>query len=274
MKRSLRLTLILSFILIFELSILQSKEKKINGGEIRLPTVAGSFYPETPDQLKKTVKGYLKNAKSLGIKERIVSVLVPHAGYQFSGQIAALSYKQIKGKKVDTVILLGPSHRAGFPTISVYPKGYYKTPLGLIEVDSVLANRLLRSHSQIQHYPPAHLSEHSLEVQLPFLQVLFPKVKIVPIVMGGQTKKNVEILIDAIVKVMKDPEGKKIMLITTCDYSHYYPYEKAVELDMVAMDGIRKMDYEEFLSLVKEDKCEMDAYGSSHNYGGCKKIGS
>ncbi len=238
-----------------------AQEIKQNNKKIRRPIVAGKFYPANSIELRKKILGYFENVKSLNVSERVISILVPHAGYEYSGQIAALAYKQIENKKIDTVILMGPSHRVGFSTISVYPEGYYQTPLGLVEIDNILANKLIAANKKIQYFPPAHFWEHSLEVQLPFLQVLFPKIKIVPIIMGGQTRKNIELMINVLTRLFKETKNKQIMLVTTCDYSHYYSYDKAVQMDRIALRGIEQMDYRKFLLLVEKRKCEVDAFG-------------
>ncbi|MCP2519966.1 AmmeMemoRadiSam system protein B [Candidatus Aminicenantes bacterium AC-708-M15] len=232
-----------------------------NNKRIRRPVVAGKFYPANPEELRNKILDYFKDINSLNMQEKIVSILVPHAGYDYSGKIAAMAYKQIEHKKVDTVILMGPSHRVGFSTISVYPKGFYQTPLGLIEVDSDLANKLISANKKIHYFPPAHFWEHSLEVQLPFLQILYPKIKIVPVIMGGQTRENIEIMINVMERILKEETTKRVMLVTTCDYSHYYSYKKAVKLDKVAMEAIQQMNYRKLLSLVEKRKCEMDAFG-------------
>ena len=123
-----------------------------------------------------------------------------------------------------------------------------------------MAQKLITADPLIDYYPPVQQLEHAIEVQLPFLQVLFPDVKIVPLVMGGQNRENVELMIEVLTDLLR--ENKNLMFITTCDYSHYYPCGRAIQLDRVAMQGIEKMDYRNFLFWVEQKKCEMDAYGA------------
>ena len=270
MKYTIRKFFLISIIFgtVFYVSLNFTLEKEQNKKMIRRPVVAGKFYPANPEKLRNKILDYLKDVKSLNMQEKIVSILVPHAGYDYSGKIAAMAYKQIEHKKVDTVILMGPSHRVSFSTISVYPEGFYQTPLGLIEVDSDLANKLISANKKVHYFHPAHFWEHSLEVQLPFLQVLFSKIKIVPVIMGGQTQENIEIMINIMERILKEETTKRVMLITTCDYSHYYSYKKAVRLDRIAMRAIQQMDYKKLLSFVKKKKMRDGCFWAGCSYNG------
>jgi len=159
---------------------------------VREPVAAGSFYPGLKEELENMIDKYMLEVEPPTSKKHIRALIVPHAGYQFSGQVAAYAYKALIGNPpaggINTVIIIGPSHHEYFEGASVYPKGYYKTPLGKIEIDKDLAKKIIDSDKGISFRASAHLQEHSLEVQLPFLQRVLPATgwKIVPIVMGNQ----------------------------------------------------------------------------------------
>lgn len=218
--------------------------------EVRRPAVAGAFYPGNRLLLQRQVDGFLAKAKRIDLEGELVALIAPHAGYIYSGPVAAYSYKQLEGKDFDTVILIGPSHRVGFAGASIYNQGSYQTPLGLVEVDSELADKIIAQDRSIRYIPQAHLREHSLEVQLPFLQRTLKDFKIVPILISDSSLKNCQILADAIFKSI---EGKKVLIIASTDLSHYQPYREACQLDRVTLDAILTLNPEEVAK--KGDMC-------------------
>jgi hypothetical protein len=151
--------------------------------EIRESAVAGTWYPGDPDVLSRDVKGYLDKAKKEKIEGEIVALVSPHAGYVYSGQVAAYAYKLIEGKSFDTVIIVAPSHQAFFKGASIYDRGGYRTPLGVVPVDVEFSKKMMEKWKGIQFIPEAHSKEHSLEIQIPFLQTILKTFKLVPIVM-------------------------------------------------------------------------------------------
>lgn len=224
---------------------------------IRRPAVAEGFYPGNPAELNRIIDAFLGKAPKEELPG-LIAMLVPHAGYSYSGQIAALAYKLIEPQDYDTIVLIGPSHRAPFSGISVYNEGYFETPLGSVEINSELANSIIEENERIKFYPQVHIPEHSLEVQLPFLQRIFKQLTIVPIIMGSQSKKDAEILSQALIKNIR---GKKVLLLGTCDYSHDYPYSVAVKMDKVALTAIEKFDTDELYEKFNTGQCSMDAVG-------------
>ena len=172
------------FLFVVSLSMAQvSKGGETGMKEIREPVVAGMFYPDRPETLTRDVKRYLENSKKEKVEGEVVALVSPHAGYMYSGQVAAYAYKLIEGKTYDTVVIVAPSHRALFKGASVYDRGAFRTPLGVIPIDTELSKKMMEKWKEIQFLPDAHAQEHSLEVQLPFLQVLLKSFKLVPIVM-------------------------------------------------------------------------------------------
>ena len=152
--------------------------------EVREPAVAGAFYAQDAVALKQQVRQYLENSVIDNDKlpsGGLIGVVVPHAGYPYSGQVAAYSFKLLEGLQFDTVVVIGPNHTVmGFNDVSVWSEGVFKTPLGLVPVDTELAKAIIASnHEKFVSYPRAHYREHSIEVELPFLQVVLSDFKIV-----------------------------------------------------------------------------------------------
>ncbi len=218
--------------------------------DIRRPAVAGAFYPGNRLLLQRQVDGFLAKAKKVELEGELIALISPHAGYIYSGPVAAYSYKQLERKDFDTVILIGPSHHIGFAGASIYNQGPYQTPLGLVEVDIDLANKIIAQDKSIGYIPQAHIREHSLEVQLPFLQRTLKDFKIVPILISDSSVKNCQILADAIFKSIK---GKKVLIVASTDLSHYQPYKEACQLDKVTLDAIVTLNPEEVAK--KGDMC-------------------
>ncbi|MBU1006118.1 MAG: AmmeMemoRadiSam system protein B [Candidatus Omnitrophica bacterium] len=223
--------------------------------EVRKAAVAGAFYPIDKDQLAKKVDQFLSNAGKPVIKGDIVAIVVPHAGYDYSGQVAAYAFKEIKNKKFKKIIIISPSHYAGFDGISVYNKGFFETPLGLVKIDEALADRIMQKSSRFLFYPAAHEREHAIEVELPFLQRIYEDFTIVPITMGRPILDDVQILLSSLYDVM----DKETLLIMSVDLSHYYTYEEAVEMDTRAISAIKDLDAELLLHQLKAGNVELDA---------------
>ncbi|MDP3143728.1 MAG: AmmeMemoRadiSam system protein B [Candidatus Omnitrophota bacterium] len=207
--------------------------------EVKAPNVAGGFYPSNPKELSLMIDGFL-NAASVEELSDIVALVSPHAGYQYSGQVAAYGYKAIKGKKYSTVIVLAPSHYVGFPGISVWGSGKFRTPLGDIPVDSELVARLIKENPQISFIAEAFLKEHSLEVQLPFLQKALTDFKIVPIVMGQLNFKDCQRFADTLTNTVGD--RKDILVVASTDLSHFHPANEAQMLDRQTLNYLSQFD--------------------------------
>ncbi len=135
----------------------------------RKPVVAGSFYPSNPADLKIDIDGYLSKAEKKKLDGALLGIISPHAGYVYSGPVAAYSYKQLIGSGVELAVVLAPSHRARFDGASVIDSGIYETPLGQVEIDEKIGRALL-DENYFSFIKEAHSTEHSLEVQVPFLQ--------------------------------------------------------------------------------------------------------
>lgn len=206
---------------------------------------AGSFYPADRHELEKAVDGYLKDAASAGCTGTpgTFAVMAPHAGYIYSGQIAACSYAALKGKKARTVILLGSSHRALFDGVALYPQGSWETPLGSLAIDTAAAKSLASSGGIIKALPSAFDGEHSLEVQLPFLQRTLKDVKIVPLLTGRIDKQGVIQLSDALKGIIARDKGRTVLVVSS-DMSHYHTYSAAKAMDVSTLRQIEGLAWE------------------------------
>lgn len=220
---------------------------------VRKPFVSGQFYPEDKIQLEKDIKNYLNLAKIPEIKDKIIGIISPHAGYPYSGKVAAHSYKIIKDLEVNTIILLGPSHQASFQGFALYEKGSWQTPLGEVIIDEEIAKELKSKCLYLKDLKEAHNYEHSLEVQIPFLQVIYKDFKIVPIMALFPTYEECENLAKAISEVLKN-SNKKIIFLISSDLYHGYSYKECVETDKKTLNYIEKLDPKSFYqALLKEE---------------------
>ena len=169
---------------------------------IRNAILAGSWYPGNKKTLSKTVEGFLTKVKTGAMEGELKAIIVPHAGYMYSGQVAAHAYKLLQNMDFKKVIMIGPSHRARFRGVSVNLQSGYKTPLGVVPVDQDLAKKIIDTSDQIGWVPQAHAQEHSLEIQLPFLQTVLSDFQIVPILMREWNFKICSDLADSLSQMM------------------------------------------------------------------------
>ncbi len=221
--------------------------------DIRKSVIAGSWYPGDSSILKKDIEDYFSNVAVDKIEGHIVGLVAPHAGYVYSGQVAAYAYHTIRKKLYDTVFVISPSHRMAFPGVSVYLGGGYETPLGVVPVNRAMAGRLMNFSRMIDDIPSAHIQEHALEIQLPFLQVALGEFSFVPLVMGNQDSKTCEELANAIFQSAGD---SNILIVGSSDLSHFHDYNQAVKKDSQFLGNLGKMDVRGMLADLKSGKCE------------------
>jgi AmmeMemoRadiSam system protein B len=224
--------------------LLVMKENHLSG--IHKPAVSGLFYPGNSSQLKIMMDDFLK--PSLKNAENIapLGIIVPHAGYIYSGQCAADAYSHLKGHEYDTAIILGPAHRVWYPGASVFNNGEFETPLGNLTVDEELAQSLISIEDGADFRPEVFKGEHSIEVHLPFLKYLFPEIKVVPVLLGDMPADSLENFSSRLSSVMAESD-KKILLIASTDFSHFYPQNKAEEMDHAGKNYILENDPEGLL---------------------------
>ena len=241
--------------------------------KIRKAAVAGSFYPAKKETLERDVAVFLENSLPVEIVTRIYGIAVPHAGYMYSGGVAARAYRQVMDREFDIVVVISPSHRVYFEEISVFNGTAYQTPLGNIPVDQHSAKKLASLHPGILYSDLGHdIEEHALEVQLPFLQHIFYDFTLLPIVMGNQDKANVEILADALAKLLVD---KKALIVASSDLSHFHSYEKAKTLDNVVVEDVAQYNYTKLAEDLQKGLCEMCGAGPVlATMKACEKLGA
>lgn len=222
-------------------------------GDYRESIHAGSWYPGKEKDLNEAIKTYLKNARAK-IPGEIYGLVSPHAGYMYSGPFAAFGYRLLENKEFDDVIIIGPSHHYGFYGVSVDKMAGRKTPLGKVDFDTELAEKIIKENTKtIKYDPKAHEEEHSVEIQVPFLQVILKRLKIVEIVMGSQDYNTCKSLAEAIVNATKD---KRVLVVASSDLSHYHNQESAEKLDNLVIDAIEKFDPECLYKRLSTDSCE------------------
>jgi len=211
--------------------------KKMN--TLRKSVIAGSWYPGNPSILRRDIEKYFNSVSELELKEEVAGLIAPHAGYVYSGQVAANAYNLIRKKKYDVVIVVGPSHRVAFRGVSVFSKGGFETPLGIVPVAEELAEKIKNLNSIVTDIPEAHLQEHSVEIQLPFLQVALGDFSFLPLVMGDQDANTCQELATAIYEAA---HGKKILIVGSSDLSHFYSYSAAKKMDSIVLGYLEKGD--------------------------------
>jgi len=216
---------------------------------IRKPAVAGYFYPKDKEELTKTVDDFISNVKQKQIRGKILGLISPHAGYVFSGQVAAYSYMQIKDKNYDTIIILGPSHHVYLKGASVGNWDAYATPLGKVNVNKEIVNTLLSIGGPFNFVEQAHIREHSVETQIPFLQRVLKNFDIVPIVIGIPSLSYCEKISKALVKTV---EKRNVLFVASSDMSHFPNYVNANKVDRKTLSLMEKFDPELVFNSEKE----------------------
>ncbi len=211
------------------------------GQGLRPAVFAGQFYTADPARLAAEIESYLAAAAPAApLAGKIIGLIVPHAGYVYSGRTAAAAYALVRGRAIDTVVIIGPSHRADFEGCSIWPDGGFETPLGVARVDAALANEIAKA-SGFRFRPDAFTEEHSVEVQLPFVQKALPGAAIVPIVMGRQTPSTIWTLAAALGKTCL---SKNVLVIASTDLSHFLPKTEAQATDAATAALVRAVDTE------------------------------
>ncbi len=210
------------------------------GGQgVRKPVWAGQFYDARPEKLSRQLDDMLGQAGSQASPPPgLAALIVPHAGYVYSGPVAAHAYSLVRGAEVETVVIVGVAHRHGFQGASIYGSGGYATPLGIVAVDTHTASALADA-SGFRFVEAAHREEHSIEVQVPFIQKVLPHARIVPVLMGLPSPDTMRRMADALAKVLA---GKKALVIISSDMSHYLSQREAKARDAETIALLREMD--------------------------------
>ncbi len=226
--------------------------------DIRKPAVAGLFYPSSPSQLVKKIAQLYSEVKKAPLEGPPLALVCPHAGYPYSGRIAARAFKLIDGEQYDAVVIISPSHTVFFKGASVYDGAGYETPLGVVEIDKALSKKIATIHPQVYFSNMGHASgstrgEHALEVQLPFLQVILGKFKLVAIVMGDQEEDTINAVGETLASALK---GTNTLMVASTDLSHFHSEDAARKLDSSIQRAIEQYNPELLVETLESGKGE------------------
>jgi hypothetical protein len=243
--------LLMSFLCDMHASVSHADSK--NKAKVRKPSVAGQFYPSDPEKLAKAIDGYLGEAVRPS-EDRPIAIVSPHAGYIFSGQIAADAYKQASKHDYDLVVILGVNHTtAEFQDVSIYPGSGFETPLGVAVVDEELAETLVAADKRFTFDESVHTREHSIEVQLPFIQRIFPEAKILPVIVATSDPILCAKFGEALAKAI---EGRKALIVASSDLSHFPEYADAERVDRRTLEAMSTLDTAVLRSATSEQMSE------------------
>lgn len=235
--------------------------------KVREPIAAGRFYPADAGALRKEVESFFAKTPKQNLSGKPVALISPNAGYKYTGIVAAHGYSTIKGHSYKRVIILAPSHYGRYKGISIPQVTHYRTPLGLVAVDNEVCNKLLNQPPLFGTDPQADKREYSIENHLPFLQTVLKDFKIVPLLFGNLSRKNVQKIAEAIKPFISD----ETLLIASSDFTkygdafRYVPFRKDIEenikkLDYGAFNNILALDSEGFLQYRIETGITVDGF--------------
>lgn len=219
--------------------------------DLKEPNVAGAFYPRNPDILTRRIDSLIGSAQGSSIGGHIGMIIVPHAGYDYSGSIAARAYRAIKGRAYSTAVVIAPAHYFSFSGVSVYPAGSFRTPLGLLQVDSEMAGRLLDPEAGIVSEKRAFEKEHSLEVQLPFLQRSLGTVRIVPVIVGDAQLPVLRSLATRLHEVIGTRQD--VLVVISTDLYHGYDFAQAPAYDLARIRQMQEKDADGLYRSLREE---------------------
>ncbi len=209
---------------------------------VRKTAIAGSWYPGTPEVLTRDIKKYIENAGVSPSDKKPAAIICPHAGYMYSGPVAGYTYKAISGYTYKTVVVISPSHKAFFPLVSVWADGGFETPLGRIDIDAELCSSLMNASRYIRDERSPHITEHALEIQLPFLKHVLGDFSLCPLIMGEQSLPMCRELSKALANAITNPE--ETLVVASTDLSHFHHAERAQVMDRNVAKLISDFDIE------------------------------
>ncbi len=229
-------------------------------GLFKEANVAGKFYPAGKDELAAAVQSRLAAAPAKLAADKVVAVFVPHAGYDYSAGVAAVAYRQVEGRKPATVVLLGPSHHYALDEIAAATYDGFETPLGTVDMDNDFAAAVEKGCADVRRDNLPFAEEHGIEVQLPFVQTLFPGARVAPFIFCTHDAASAERFgkaLAAAVAVRKDD----VLVVATCDLSHYHPYDEAEKLDGAYVKTFERFDPAAVFAEGEKGEFEIDAPG-------------
>ena len=236
---------------------------------VREPVVAGQFYPGSTGMLEAQIAGFVNVAAP---KEDVVGLVSPHAGYMYYGPVAGATISRVRFR--DTFVIMGPNHTGMGQRYSIMTQGSWRTPMGEAEIDSELASRILANSSHLKEDEMAHLQEHSIEVQIPFLQYFKRDVRIVPIVLAPADPAAYKEIGHAIATAIRDL-NREAVIMASSDMTHYEPQESANRKDRQAIEAMLELDEDELLRRVGELRITMCGYALAVSLlSACKELGA
>lgn len=220
--------------------------------KIRKPAVAGMFYPSNPEKLKREIDLLLEVSQSDLKPHGLLGIISPHAGYIYSGRTAAYGFNLLKEKNFNTVIVISPSHREYFPGVSVYDGLGIETPLGIVDIDEKVSDRLAEKSKVIFRGSAGQENEHAVEVQVPFLQAVLKNFRIVPVVMGDQGK----MFVDDLAEKLSEVADENTLIVASSDLSHYYTESTSDIMDSIVENRLRAFDIAGLEEDFNSGRCE------------------
>jgi len=215
----------------------------------RASAVAGMFYPRDPSHLGQLLEGFFSRTSP---GERALGIVSPHAGYIYSGQVAAHAFSCIDPDFSGTFVIIGPSHRGYLTSVSSVP---WETPLGIVDTDTEFLEALDMVVDE-----PSHAGEHSIEVQMPFIKYRFPRSRVVPVMMGEQDPAHAAAVADKIVSALRTTK-RDIRVVASSDFSHYVSESQAKDGDLFAIEALTRLDIKEFYRRIREKRVTACGFG-------------
>ena len=209
--------------------------------EVRLPAVAGAFYPGTANELHRNIEAYLDSVPEIKPAGKIFAAVAPHAGYTYSGGVAAYTHKVLATVNFDTLIIIGHDSRDEDTVAFTCPVDYFQTPLGKVPIDRKMMEKILQFNTRIKASRLIFTRDHTIEVQLPFLQGLGRKCEIIPFLFGKPTVDKCRVLANAILAAAGE---KTVFVLASADMSHYPPYDLAYKVDKSTLEVLKSLDVE------------------------------
>ena len=230
---------------------------------IRRPAVAGKFYPANPIELSKAIAALFTEAQKIPLSGRPLAVIVPHSGFLYSGKIAARAFKLLEGEQFDNVVVIAPSSTVFFKGCSVYEGQGYETPMGVVEIEKELSEKIASFNlsvylSNMGHATGSTRGEHALEVQLPFLQVVLGKFKLIAIVMGEQEEDTARALGQALGAALS---GTNTLIVAASNLSHFHTQKEAKTMDSLLQSAVQKFDPKALMDAIESGKAEASGGG-------------
>ena len=243
------------FFVVITLFVLNISTMSFSEQVIKKSNVSGQFYADDPKQLSADIDQFFKEADVTPYDQHVDIVIAPHAGYVYSGGVAAHGFKAVSRQKYSTIVILAPSHFFGFDGMSVWDQGGFQTPLGIVPVDQDFTKKLIQSHNKTSFIPQAFAREHSLEVEIPFLQKTFTNFKIVPVIMGQPDYSTLKDFAASLSQVMGGRDD--VLVVVSTDFSHYHDDKKARSMDQQAVEAVKTFQIEKIFNECHAKTMEM-----------------